>query len=552
MLKKISIVVLIFLFILFDIFWIPRNKELYVNKIISPREILLNNCKIYKLSGVDTFDANFTEKNRILADTLGINEEEAFVIGNLGIHWSENLLKTRSVSITDGDLIYYKFSYNTKFLNSPYCIKDGKPTNKYAFEKLLKSIRSARYGIVKNDTYYPLSPKFAEGDFIIMRKSHYNKLFPPPKKVSPKRPLSYLYLDNMKLIVSDMTTKLKPDRNCQEEICREILNHIKSAKESIDIAIYGYSSTPAIEEAIKEAVQRGVKIRLVYDIDAQNQNIYPDTSKFVSLIVNNNSDKNSGSVNNIMHNKFYIFDKKIVITGSANLSHTDMSSFNSNNIIVINCQEVAKIYENEFNQMYNGKFHSDKISFGNKIYDNIEIYFSPQDKPLTYGVLPRIKNAQKYIYIPAFFITDKVFIEELIKAKKRGVDIKIILDALSASSKYSKHETLRHAGIPVKTENFAGKMHTKTIVIDDEYLILGSMNFSYSGNNKNDENLIVLKNKEAAIFFKNFFIYEWNKISDKWLKYNARAESLDSIGSCSDGIDNDYDGLIDQADSGCH
>ena len=154
--------------------------------------------------------------------------------------------------------------------------------------------------------------------------------------------------------------------------------------------------------------------------------------------------------------------------------------------------------------------------------------------------------------MPTFFVTDKNIVEELIRAKKRGVDVKIILDALSAANKHSKHEILRQAGIQVKTENYAGKMHTKTIVIDDEFLIIGSMNFSFSGNNKNDENLIVLKNKEASIFYKDFFLYEWNKIPDKWLKYNARAESLDSIGSCSDGLDNDYDGLIDKLDEGCH
>ena len=50
---------------------------------------------------------------------------------------------------------------------------------------------------------------------------------------------------------------------------------------------------------------------------------------------------------------------------------------------------------------------------------------------------------------------------------------------------------------------------------------------------------------------KSFFLYLWDKIPDKWLKYYPKAEGLDSVGSCSDGIDNDYDGLIDSADEGC-
>ncbi len=61
-----------------------------------------------------------------------------------------------------------------------------------------------------------------------------------------------------------------------------------------------------------------------------------------------------------MHNKFYIFDDKVLITGSANLSHTDMSGFNSNSIVVINSPLVAAIYKQEFEQMFEGKFHTEK------------------------------------------------------------------------------------------------------------------------------------------------------------------------------------------------
>ena len=38
---------------------------------------------------------------------------------------------------------------------------------------------------------------------------------------------------------------------------------------------------------------------------------------------------------------------------------------------------------------------------------------------------------------------------------------------------------------------------------------------------------------------------------DKWLNGYPRAEGWESVGSCSDGIDNDYDGLIDALDTGC-
>ena len=290
-------------------------------------------------------------------------------------------------------------------------------------------------------------------------------------------------------------------------------------------------------------------------MDSKGKNIYPDTDVLRNLIKLNNNDSTSVEAQNIMHNKFYIFDEKIVITGSANLSHTDMSGFNSNSIVVFDSPEVARIYKNEFNQMYKGKFHNEKISLSKQKVkiDNkfITIYFSPKDKSITNVILPLIKNANNYIYIPTFVLTEKRVTEELIRAKQRGVDVKIIIDALNASIKHSKHNELRQGGLLVKTENYAGKMHSKSMIIDDKYTVIGSMNFSNSGENKNDENLILIEDEEIAKFYKVFFLYQWNKIDNKWLYTNVRAEGADSIGSCFDGIDNNYDGLIDAEDPAC-
>lgn len=544
--KIISISILLTLFILFIIFIPPNNNEYYVKQIISPNEIVLNNGTKYKINNVETFDPYFSTKNKQLASILKISEEEAFIYGNLAKYWAKNILETRKIKIENDNIIYYKFNYKTKFENSAFSIKDGKFTNDYAAKILLSKIRKSNYMILNLDTeeYIPISPNFKGTNFIVIKKGYKKN-----KKIITKQKSfqNFITTNNFKIIISDFTNHLKPDRNCTTDMCKEILNNINSAQKSIDIAIYGYSSVPKIEAAIKQAKARGVKIRLVYDIDSKNQNIYPNTDDLVKIIEYSTNDKNSKEKSAIMHNKFYIFDNKIVITGSANLSHTDMSDFNSNAIIVINSPKIAGIYEKEFNQLFENKFHSGKIFSNN----TDGIYFSPQNKTIQTTIIPLIRNAKTYIYIPTFIISHGQMVEELILAKQRGVDVKIIADALNASSKYSKIPQIRNAGIPVKIENYAGKMHSKTMIIDDKYLILGSMNFSKSGELKNDENTILIKNTEAAKFYKDFFMYFWNKIPNKWLKFYPHAEGIDSIGSCTDGIDNDYDGLIDENDDNC-
>lgn len=545
--KIVCIIILIFLFVLFLIFLHPKEKEYYVREVISPTEFILDNGEIFKVKGLESFDPYFSSRNKELASKLNLSEEDAFVTGNLGKYWARNILEGRKINIYGSEIIYHKFNYRSIFMNSPYCIKDDRFVNPKASEKVIKTVKRTNYRILnlETDKVYPISPDFIPENYIVIKGGYKKK----KKKHTEKKTehTTTIELKDFKLLLTDFTQKLKPDRKCSSNICKEILSNINQAQSSIDIAIYGYSSVPAIEQAIRNAQQRGVKIRLVHDMDSKGNNIYENTSNLAKLIQNTQSDRNSKEASFIMHNKFYIFDNKTVITGSANLSHTDMSGYNSNAVVVINSEEAANIYRREFEQMYEGRFHSVKTSM-NKTSN---IYFSPQDKTITNGVLPLIKGAKNYIYIPAFIVIENRIIEELISAKKRGIDVRIIADALNASARHSRVKDLRENGVPVKIENYAGKMHSKTMIIDDKYLLLGSMNFSYSGENRNDENFIILANPEAAKFYKSFFLYLWDKIPDKWLKYYPKAESFDSVGSCSDGIDNDYDGLIDSADEGC-
>ena len=65
----------------------------------------------------------------------------------------------------------------------------------------------------------------------------------------------------------------------------------------------------------------------------------------------------------------------------------------------------------------------------------------------------------------------------------------------------------------VKIENWPGKMHMKSMIIDDEKLIIGSMNFTKQGENINDENCLIIKSApELAKKYKEHFLTLWNSI----------------------------------------
>ncbi len=369
---------------------------------------------------------------------------------------------------------------------------------------------------------------------------------------------NYFLSDRINIYFLNLNQVLRPSSQCLTDACKRLKNEIDNANYSIDFAIYGIDNQPEIFNALVNAQKRGVKIRWVFDYDKKYYNYYSDTLKLKEIITANNSDKKYEDEYSsaIMHNKFFIFDNKKIWTGSANITGTDLTGFNANYSVLIDNPEIAEIYTNEFLQMYNGKFHrfKEKNTIKEVIVNDetsIKVLFSPQDDIMPGHIIPLILNAKKYVYIPVFFFTDKKLSKALQIAYNKGVDVKIITDATNASSRYTVHKELRKNGIKVKTENHAGKMHMKAIIIDDKISVLGSMNFTKSANYKNDENVLIINNSEIANYLKQTFLYLWSKIPDEYEYRDPKAESLESIGSCYDGIDNDFDEKIDKEDYGC-
>ena len=600
--KNIITIILLLILMTAFIFFIHLSKISHeVTEIISPVKIAIdiNNNKItdsneiFCISDIESFSLNPTDdfKNKY-TKLFKITEEDTINLGYLGNDFAQKTLLNKKVTIkrtskVTSECAYAKIKingidYSSLLYKSGFGIKNNKIGNNSKFKQNIALGKKLDLVILNHHSnkYHTLKCKFAKlaHDKIIIPSKQMPKGMKPCKycheinkklknhdkkhKINNEIPIAYLHFPlvlssgRITLYKTDFPKHLVPNSYCSTEICKEFVTLINNAVTSIDIAIYGYEDIPAITEALKRAKSRGVKIRFVYDEAPNPEKTYYKGNDIIKAISDfSQSDKVCSDAGKLMHNKFIIFDKKVVFTGSMNFSKTGLSDYDGNDIVTIISPEIANLYTLEFEQMLNGKFHTAKIRHNtpNKFkLDNseIEVYFSPLYKSAS-RVTELINNASKYIYIPSYLITHKNIALALITAKKHGIDIKIILDANSSSTRNTKHKLLRDSGIPLKFENYAGKLHSKTIIIDDEYIVMGSMNFSNSGENKNDENMLVIKNSELAQNYKEFFLYLWKLIPDKYLKYTPKAESKYSIGACSDGVDNDFNGKIDAEEQAC-
>lgn len=92
-------------------------------------------------------------------------------------------------------------------------------------------------------------------------------------------------------------------------------------------------------------------------------------------------------------------------------------------------------------------------------------------------------SARRTIEIVVFLIGSKRVANALVKARKRGIAIRMIIDAMVARSRYSKDDFLKGRGIEVKTVRVrGGSMHSKFILIDGEKLIASSSHLTNDAN----------------------------------------------------------------------
>ena len=121
----------------------------------------------------------------------------------------------------------------------------------------------------------------------------------------------------------------------------------------------------------------------------------------------------------------------------------------------------------------------------------------------------RNKNIGILVYGDIFSATTHVSL--MLDCKKNNIDIKGVFDKTQSGSKYSQYWRLKDFGMDVKLDKNKYFLHHKVFIIDNETVITGSFNPSSAGEYKNDENIVIIHNKETAKKYLEEFSYVWNQ-----------------------------------------
>lgn len=140
----------------------------------------------------------------------------------------------------------------------------------------------------------------------------------------------------------------------------------------------------------------------------------------------------------------------------------------------------------------------------------IQVAFTPGDDADRL-VIDAVNKAKRQILVQAFSFTHKKIAQALIAARRRGVEVQLIADAVQTEKiPTSVIADIAAGGVPVFLDADHESSHNKVMVIDagsaEAMLITGSYNFTHAAQFKNAENLLVIKGNDtlAQAYLKNW------------------------------------------------
>ena len=317
-----------------------------------------------------------------------------------------------------------------------------------------------------------------------------------------------------------------PSNPKDSQLLDRILSEIDKAKEKIWISAYSLNEEKLINKLLEKS-SVNIDIRILFcDTSLLEKQTETDDDVAIKEEINKLAQNdnitvtfvNRAHINSIMHNKIIVIDDKVTITGSTNLTRSGIFD-QTNDTLIINSRSINSIYSNEFNMLNNyisrGTSHYSRNipSAGTQL--DISIFFTPDDRAET-QILDLIERAKKRILFMVYSFTSNTLAGAIKVANNRKVDVRGIFCKTWADDNetYSVHSKIAPVKFKLGYSESKEKynlIHNKIMIVDD-YLITGSYNFTASARTNNDENILIIKNKELVEEYINYFEKNWKRI----------------------------------------
>lgn len=155
---------------------------------------------------------------------------------------------------------------------------------------------------------------------------------------------------------------------------------------------------------------------------------------------------------------------------------------------------------------------------------NLEVAFSP-DGGAESLVLKVIDSAKREIRLQAYSFTSATVVKSLIQARRRGVDVKVVvdrrhnLDEDRSGRARAALSAIANAGVGTRTIDAYAIHHDKVVIVDGLHVQTGSFNFSGAAASRNSENVLVVWNEPRLA---RAYLAHWTNRWERGVEYRTR------------------------------
>ncbi len=145
------------------------------------------------------------------------------------------------------------------------------------------------------------------------------------------------------------------------------------------------------------------------------------------------------------------------------------------------------------------------------------VYFPPQGEE-TEAIVRELNKAQNSILVQSYSFFSAPVAKALVSARERGVNVQILLDKSPLTEPYTGASIFAKGGISIKIDSAHSIAQNKVMIIDGETVIAGGFNFSKATEERNAENLLVIRDKALA----GKYVENWRMHADHSEPYSGR------------------------------
>lgn len=301
----------------------------------------------------------------------------------------------------------------------------------------------------------------------------------------------------------------------------DLLEIINKAEKTIDMAAYQIKD-PQIAGALQQKAQGGIAVRMIiednpfehaFNKDSQQDYLLPALKEAGVEVKGRPDALQAEHPGGHYHARYLIIDGKKLIVTTGNFDETTFDHCRDFAIVidkkgnVDKFMSIQKIFENDWKSL--------PVSIPS---DQAAIILGPDGQ--REKIQDFLRSAKKSIKIYQQYCNDPESAATLIDIKKnRGVDIQLLMMAYPSS--YDKdvnqdtQDQLQKGGIQVKLVDVDDQiyMHARSIIVDDEYALIGTANLSPPSLSENRELSLIIKG-QALEDIKSQFAQDWAKSLD--------------------------------------